>query len=522
MADLVDQNLEDSLMESKGCDDEKEEQFGNDETRQLDVKTFVNSTCAWEESQLFVHNNENHVNSFDHGKSSLNAESECSEDVPLDYMTQNAMSTICCLSQTECMPTDEFKIKMLFKSQRDEPPKQDKISIGRFSPNNNSRQQTIDVRNPSSQNKGYESHPCDNSILEISSKQSMEETIVDDIVLCCDRLNDLAVSGGVCSPLHLDDLPVEVLMYIFSFLDARFILRTLSKEACIQREEKYKIWTNVETSMDHFTYNEGLFAPVDAVHLMQNGQLLASGSRDRYLTLLDLTKYNPNDPDSKKEMAIHSDSKAHKGWIWSLASIDATLATGSWDTYIKLWDLDNNCTEVSKFKCKSAILDLYIEPGLIIAGGYNKQVYQIDPREGQIRCRKAHAQPVLCIAVDDNYIITGSEDRTVVIYDRRGAEIFKTLEVESFVMDMCFAEGQLWLGDKKGNASLFDASHSQFEFVQKYDMGYNGKLTGIIYTLGALFTCSTDHTIKVSEPNMDPAHIRTLKTHNGDVAQVRV
>lgn len=229
MADLVDQNLEDSLMESKGCDDEKEEQFGNDETRQLDVKTFVNSTCAWEESQLFVHNNENHVNSFDHGKSSLNAESECSEDVPLDYMTQNAMSTICCLSQTECMPTDEFKIKMLFKSQRDEPPKQDKISIGRFSPNNNSRQQTIDVRNPSSQNKGYESHPCDNSILEISSKQSMEETIVDDIVLCCDRLNDLAVSGGVCSPLHLDDLPVEVLMYIFSFLDARFILRTLSK-----------------------------------------------------------------------------------------------------------------------------------------------------------------------------------------------------------------------------------------------------------------------------------------------------
>lgn len=39
-----------------------------------------------------------------------------------------------------------------------------------------------------------------------------------------------------------------------------------------------------------------------------------------------------------------------QGWIWSLASMDDMLCTGSWDTYIKLWDLQAGCSLVSQFK----------------------------------------------------------------------------------------------------------------------------------------------------------------------------
>ena len=39
-------------------------------------------------------------------------------------------------------------------------------------------------------------------------------------------------------------------------------------EACIQREEKYHLWSSNASNMDYYRFTEGFFAPVDAVHLM--------------------------------------------------------------------------------------------------------------------------------------------------------------------------------------------------------------------------------------------------------------
>ena len=40
----------------------------------------------------------------------------------------------------------------------------------------------------------------------------------------------------------------------------------------------------------------------------------------------------------------------YQGWIWSLASHDKTLCTGSWDRYIKTWDLEAGCIEKQQFR----------------------------------------------------------------------------------------------------------------------------------------------------------------------------
>ena len=45
-------------------------------------------------------------------------------------------------------------------------------------------------------------------------------------------------------------------------------------------------------------------------------------------------------------------------------------------------------------------------------------------------------------------------------------------------------------------------------------------MTGIVYTPGALFTCSTDNTIKVLEPSLNPGTINTITGHQGEVARV--
>lgn len=70
-----------------------------------------------------------------------------------------------------------------------------------------------------------------------------------------------------------------------------------------------------------------------------------------------------------------------------------------------------------------------MEENLIIGCGFDQLVYTIDTREGTIRKKKSHSGPVLCLGVDNDYIVTGSEDKTIKIYDRRAGMVYKTVQV---------------------------------------------------------------------------------------------
>ncbi|XP_041359838.1 F-box/WD repeat-containing protein 9-like [Gigantopelta aegis] len=292
------------------------------------------------------------------------------------------------------------------------------------------------------------------------------------------------------------------------------------QQACVEREHAHKVWTNVDDCLEHFTYNAGLFASVDAVHLMQDGQLLATGSRDRYLSLLNLQKYDVNKPTSKGDMKIYSNCKIHKGWIWSIKSLDNVLATASWDTYIRRLDLNADLTMIDNFKCKSAVLDIHIEPNGIIAAGYDSRLYLVDPREGAVTSMKIHKRPVLCLSVDDHFIVSGSEDKTISVFDRTAGKVMKTVELESFPMCLHCMDNQLWIGDKGGKLNLCDTTGGVFHLVDTYEVGHLGKVTGIVSTRGALYTCSTDRTVKILEPTRNPDTINTLTSHTGDVAGI--
>lgn len=46
-----------------------------------------------------------------------------------------------------------------------------------------------------------------------------------------------------------------------------------------------------------------------------------------------------------------------------------------------------------------------------------------------IRKLKSHSGPVLCLTADERFIVSGSEDKTLSVYDKRASEVYKTLKV---------------------------------------------------------------------------------------------
>ena len=360
-------------------------------------------------------------------------------------------------------------------------------------------------------------------------------------------------------------LPRELLLHICSFIDAKFVIRNLAavckhlnsvindnvfwkarigkrlkkkypaipvvesefnwKKACVSLEEQHRMWSNNAAGMDHFKYGDGIYAACDSVHLMQNGSLLAIGSRDRHLHLISVDKLNAEEENSAKKSKLVAKNDAHTGWIWSMSSLDNVLVTGSWDMKIKLWDVGQDLAEIRQMKTKSAVLCTHYENNALFAGGYDKKVYHFDPRISEMVCppKRYHKQPVLSLLANDQFLITASEDKNIVVYDRRADAIFKTLTLAEYPMCMGAWQDQLWVGDKIGLIHLIDTTDGDFNIVETYDVGHKGKVTDIIQTTGALFTCSTDKTVKVLEPCLSPAQpkvITTLEQHIADMASI--
>ncbi|XP_045157904.2 F-box/WD repeat-containing protein 9-like [Mercenaria mercenaria] len=372
--------------------------------------------------------------------------------------------------------------------------------------------------------------------------------------------SDHCINAENC--LNITDLPSEILIHIASFLESRTVILSLYgackrfyelfsgdkywktrisqrwskqypvierddfnwRKACMEREEIHTMWSNPEEHFNHFMLKEGFFAAVDVVHLMKNGKYLAVGSRDRHLNIVDLTKYDCENQDQIKDIIVASETKVHKGWVWSMASNDDTLVTGSWDTYIRLFDFNSGeIRKNSEIKLKSAILGLHFEPNFIAAGGFDKRLYMLDPRAPNDYIRKHyHAQPILSVKADDKYVITGSEDKVVAIYDRVAGKKYKTIETENFVLSMSYGDGQLWMGDKLGKLHVMDTRDGLFDenSIKTFDVGHNGRLTGVVHTDGGIFTCCSDSCIKVVEPSYDPGLINSVKVHTGEVAGI--
>ncbi|BFY99912.1 hypothetical protein BsWGS_02951 [Bradybaena similaris] len=293
-------------------------------------------------------------------------------------------------------------------------------------------------------------------------------------------------------------------------------------DAYVEREDNYRVWKDAACQKYHFKYSHNLFGGVDAVHLLKEGQLAVCGDRSRTLNLIDFSKYPGPDSDEvqMQDMLCHSDRVVHQGWIWSIASAGSHLVTGSWDTYVRMFDLEAGCKLASSFKCHSSVLCLYAENNETVASCSDKKVYFFDHRTAAVRSETFHTQPVLCVAGNDNFVISGSEDKSVSVYDRRAGKIFMMFKLKNYPLCMSYTDNQLWFGDRTGALHLHDDTDGLFQHVGSYDIGHTEKMTGVVSTLGAIYTCSGDRSIKVLHPTTDPDTITTLTVHDKEIAKI--
>ncbi|XP_068939088.1 F-box/WD repeat-containing protein 9 isoform X2 [Petaurus breviceps papuanus] len=306
-------------------------------------------------------------------------------------------------------------------------------------------------------------------------------------------------------------LPLELILEICSYLEARLVLGVLPlvcrslrdivqdqvmwkirvqkllggaypvveeedfdwPAACIELEEHLGRWADDGRRVEYFSLSDGHFASIDSVLLLQ-------------------------------------------GWVWSLAAQDNRVCSGSWDSTVKLWDMEADGQQFGEIRGKAAVLCLSYRPDILVTGTYDKKVTVYDPRAGQalVKSRRLHSSAVLALLADDQYIISGSEDRTLVVFERRTNSVLQRLQLESYLLCMSYQEPQLWAGDNQGLLYVFENHGGQFKHVRSFDVGHRSQITGIEHSLGTLYTTSTDKTIRVHVPTDPPRTICTRSHHN--------
>lgn len=398
----------------------------------------------------------------------------------------------------------------------------------------------------------------------------------DVMVKVTDEGNSVETSVDTCTTdnrqwnsLSLAGLPPELILVIFSYLDARFALSVLTgvcklfhhllspesswktrfgkrwpqrdkredydyvtswKRICVQHEDMDAFWQDPVASLDFYELKDQHFATVDTVHVMRGGELCISGSRDRSVGVWNLNALSVPDEAGYGKKSFKQALDGHKGWVWCLSS-DPTgaprVCSGSWDSKIKLWDLQGRNVEMTTISThKAAVLCMSWEQEMLISGSYDKSISLWDLRAGNIINRlKNHSRPVLCLSVDDKFIISGSEDKTLCVYDRRAAQVYKTVKLESPVFSLCHSSScgynYLRVGGREGRLHLLDTTADRFEEITpSIELDSKGKISAMCHYGGAVVACSTDKSIKVLEPSRVLSVIHSFDCHSGQVASV--
>uniref|UniRef100_UPI00358F3650 F-box/WD repeat-containing protein 9-like isoform X2 n=1 Tax=Myxine glutinosa TaxID=7769 RepID=UPI00358F3650 len=275
------------------------------------------------------------------------------------------------------------------------------------------------------------------------------------------ELPNVANGDDIVDASELLLLPTELLLKIISFLDAHFAVDVLQHvcklfnalvkdkytwksrvvnqlknsypflsdleidwaQACAEIEQHKRMWRNGGKDLHHFSLTKGHFASIVSMVLTENGRICFSGSKDRHVKVWNFSQLaTEHDPEPTLSLGKPS---AHEGWVSSLAFHDCLLSSASWDHTVKLWDMSANGKQVGEIRTDSFFYCTQFVQDTLVVGSSNHLINLYDVRVSykEVHSLKHHSKAVICLSADDNYIISSSPDKTLVIYDRVAAKV---------------------------------------------------------------------------------------------------
>lgn len=367
--------------------------------------------------------------------------------------------------------------------------------------------------------------------------------------------------------LSLLDLPVEIFLYICSFLEASTLVHGLSlvckqfylilkddslwkarinhiwpdasypllrparpdklfwKLSCVAIEKQTALWKG--SVVDKLIIASAQYSTVDALLLMHNGTICIAGARDRTLLYWKLPSHE-NPSSSENGNTVCTDS-AHNGWIWDLTAIDNTIYSCSWDQSVKSWMLINTgLVKLKTYEMNTASGALLCvsscpEQALFATGSYSRTIFVFDSRSGHkpIRQYRPHTGAVIKLAMNSEYILSASEDKTVSVWDQRAGRTMKSITIsgEAFPMCMSMQRDCVCVGDSTAKLHVLNPKND-FELVKSYSTKHTKGITGVHLAHGCLITSSKDGTVRISSPTDPPKPIATFLSGFGEIASM--
>ena len=197
--------------------------------------------------------------------------------------------------------------------------------------------------------------------------------------------------------------------------------------------------------------HKGLIRSVD---FSSDGRTLASGSADRQIKLWDIQNIH----DGKEILRL----KEHENWVWSVVfSPDGqTLASGGEDNTIRIWNVKTGaCTRVimghSQWVCAIAFNP---RDSTIASGSADSTVKLWDVNTGKcIRTLDEHTDVVYSVAFspDGKILATGSEDKTIKLWNPITGECLHTLRQHTQqVYSVAFSPDGKMLASGSGDTTI--------------------------------------------------------------------
>lgn len=247
--------------------------------------------------------------------------------------------------------------------------------------------------------------------------------------------------------------------------------------------------SNQYNSLSSCNYNIH-FDWINDIKLVNNDQQLISCSSDLSMKIIDLNQSsNRTLSDSTSSFGstnqTHRFPNIHTDYVKKLSYIipENLIVSGGLDGKIVLWDI-NTLKSVNQFQnistnssLPSSVYSLANNySNLISSGGPNNIINLFDKRTnlGTIKKLIGHQDNIRCLLMNENFVLSGSSDTTIKIWDLRNFKVYKNFEIHDD------AVWSLTTGIDS-NPNLYNSSNSNFNIFYSGDKNGNIIKTDLSY-----------------------------------------